>query len=255
MRGPIGLTAWFLGGILLITAEATGTAAEGQQSAEHFRVSSGIGATVSVATLRIPEKAWKHFAKAKAAAERNRLAESDREAQKAIEIAPDFAEAYLLRAQVEILAHSFEAAIESLKEARRVEPDVQWAGVLLAGAYNGLHRYEDARSVLGGLHGCEAQTWQAAYEGARAAIGLNDVGTALLLSALALETAPEGFPDVQLVRTNAFLRARRWLEAQGQMELYLQSKGAQEHRADVLVELAIVKQRIREDELQKVASR
>ncbi len=267
MRGSIGFRTGLLGGILAVTAALAGNDACAQritgQGAEQFRVPSGIGATVSVATLRIPQAAWKHFARAKAALAHNRTDELERETDKAIAIAPDFAQAYLLRAHAKLQSHDFEAAISDVREARRAEPNVMWASMVLAGAYNGLQRYDDARRVLAELRGPEAQTWQAAYEGARAAIGLNDVETALHLSAAALASAPEDFPDVHLVRTNAFLRAGRWSDAREQLELYLQSKGSEMHRSEALTALENVKQQIRndelkdkrKDELQRVAAR
>ncbi len=229
--------------------------AHGQQMVESFHAGSSIGPTVSVATLRIPEKAWKHFSKAKAAVEHNRLAESDRETEKAIALAPNFAEAYLLRADSEMQEHFYEAAIANVKEARRVEPNVMWSGVILAGAYNGLHRYVDARAVLSGLHGCEAETWQAAYEGARAATGLQETERALYLSALALDSAPESFTDARLVRTNALILARHWSDAQTQLEIYLQTKVPEGRRAQVLTALDKVKRSEHEEDLQKLASR
>jgi tetratricopeptide (TPR) repeat protein len=255
MQGSIRLKAMLSAAVLVAMAGVAGGVADAQQVAERFRFPSGVGSTVSVATLRIPEKAWKHFEKAKDAAQHNRLAESDRETQKALVIAPDFAAAYLLRADSELRQHAYEAAIADVKQARRVEPDLMWSGIVLAGAYNGLRRYGDARLVLNGLHGPEAEAWQAAYERARTATGLNDLEGALHWSAVALDAAPEEFPDVLLVRTNAFLEAKRWSEAQAQMELYLQAKGPLDRRAEVMAMLDRVKRLAREDELQKLASR
>lgn len=255
MRVFIRSQAKFQSGTLVVALAFMCGRAHGQQVAEHFRAPSGIGATVSVATLRIPQKAWKHFAKAKVAAERNLLAESDRETAKAIAIAPDFAAAYLLRASSEVKAHSFDAAIADVKEVRRIEPDLMWAGVVLAGAYNGLGRYEDSHHLLLGLHGSEAESWQVAHESARAAIGLNDVEGALHWSEIALNSAPDNFPDARLVRANAFILAHRWSEAQAQMELFLQSKMPQERRAEVLTVFNSVKRRARLQELEQVASR
>jgi tetratricopeptide (TPR) repeat protein len=241
--------------VLVVIFVLAGGLGHGQQMAERFNVPFGTGVTVSVATLRVPEKAWRHFAKAKEAAEHNRLQESDRETAKALAIAPDFASAYLLRADSEVREHSFEAAIANVKEARRVEPNLMWAGVVLAGAYNGLRQYEDARQVLLHVHGAESESWQAAHERARAAIGLNDIEGALHWSEIALGVAPESFPDARLVRTNALMLAHRWNEAQRQIEVYLLLKVPQERRVEVLAVLDIVKRRAREEELQQIASR
>lgn len=257
MRGSNRFGAAFLSGVFgwVLAGGVSGIALQGQETAERFRVPSGIGATVSVATLRIPEKAWQHFAKAQAAAAHDRMAELLSETKKALAIAPDFAAAYLLRAEAELRSRQYDAAIADAREARRAEPDAMWSGVMLAGAYNGLKQFDDARQVLAGLRWPEANSWQAAYEGARAATGLHDVDSALRLSAAALEAAPENFSDVRIVRINAFLQAKRWPEAQEQMELYLQSKGPQERRSEVLAALDHVKRLAADEELRKVAER
>jgi tetratricopeptide (TPR) repeat protein len=230
-------------------------AAVSSMRAQRFNLPSSAGATVSVATLRIPEKAWKHFDKAKAAAARNRPEESDREIAQAIQIAPGFAEAYLLRADLQIKAHSFAQAIDSVAEARRTVPDIPLAGILLAGAYNGLRRYTDANLVLENLHGSEAQSWQANYERARAATGLQDIEAALRWSAKALEFAPQRFADVCLVRANALLLARRWSDAAIQLQAYLKSDGPLLHRDEASTALVSVRERAREEDLVNLASR
>jgi tetratricopeptide (TPR) repeat protein len=230
---------------------------------QRFDVPSGASATVSVATLRVPDKAWKHFSKAKAASEHNRPEESGREIAQAIAIAPDFAQAYLLRADLQIKAHAFAAAIDSVAEARRVEPEIPLAGIVLAGAYNGLAQYAEAIAVLEHIHGWEAQSWQASYERARAATGTRDTDAALYWSARCLELAPRNFVDVHLVRANALMAAREWSEAELQLQTYLNSPGDLLHREQVSTALIAVRERASQtlhqeahtDELVKVASR
>jgi tetratricopeptide (TPR) repeat protein len=194
--------------------------------------------TVSVATLRVPPQAWRHFNKAKSAGERNRLEEFERETARALEIAPEFAAAHLLRADMLVRAKRFAEAVDEVAAARRSDPGVMWAAVIQAGAYNGLHRYWDALSALDtrpdARGGIESESWQAMYERARAEIGLGNVESGLRWSAKALEAAPESFPDVHLVRANALLVAQRSNEAQTQMEMYLASRGTQAHRDEVV---------------------
>jgi hypothetical protein len=104
-----------------------------------------------------------------------------------------------------------------VEQAQRVEPGVAWAGVILAGAYNGAHRWADAVVVLENLQGAEADTWQARYERTRAAIGPRDVEGALHSSEQAVTMAPASFVEVHLLRAHALSlagagrrRSRRW---------------------------------------------
>lgn len=200
--------------------------------------------TVSVATLQVPAKAWKHFEKARKAAERHRRDESEQESTKALEIAPNFAKAYVLRATQEIQQQRFEDAIADAAAAVKIEPGVMWASVILAGAYNSLHRCKSALLVLDNVRGAEADTWQAKFERARAEIGCGDAEAALYWSALLLEAAPQSISDIYIVRTDAFLLAHRWKDAESEMKLYLRSSNPQPHSNEVLMLLNVVRERI-----------
>jgi predicted Zn-dependent protease len=200
--------------------------------------------TVTVASLRVPQAAWKHFDRAKSAEEHNRPEEFERETAKALEIAPDFAEIHMLRAKQLARARRFTEEVDEAIAARRADPGVMWAGVMLAGAYNSLRRYKDARLVLDTEHGIEADSWQAMYERARAEVGLRNAEAALHWSGMMLKAAPEKFPDARLVRANALMLAERWSEAKTQMQIYLQSKPPQDHRTEVLAMQKLVAARI-----------
>lgn len=212
-------------------------------------------ATVSVAALRIPEEAWKHFNKAKDALEHNRLADYERESLKAIAIAPRFADAFLLRATQQIRQHSYDAAIASVQAAQNAEPGVKWAAIILAGAYNGMERYADARVVLANLRGQEAESWQAKYELARLETGQRNIEAALHWSDAALQAAPPSFSEVHLVRSNSLIVAQRWSEAAAQLEIYLATPGPQSHRSEALASLESVRAQMRDQPVATVASR
>src|ERR1700731_1489968 len=88
-------------GWVLICLGAMGAGlARGQNRAARpsQRGPSGGPPTISVASLKIPESAWIHYEKAREAAQENRIDEYERETRKALEIAPAFAEVYVLRA-------------------------------------------------------------------------------------------------------------------------------------------------------------
>ena len=190
--------------------------------------------TVSVASLQIPEKAWTHFDRARDAMQTDQVERFERETAKALELAPNFAAVYLLRAIYEVKAQRFEAAIEDVMQAQRVEPGVAWAGVILAGAYNGEHRWADAVVMLENLHGAEADTWQARYERTRAAIGSRDMEGALHWNEQAVTMAPASCPEVHLLRAHALTLARRWAAAIAEMETYLAMDPPQARRMEVL---------------------
>ena len=75
--------------ILSLCAGALCCTSDAQQRVVNYTGAGGIGPTVSVASLRIPDKAWRHFAKAKSLDQRNQIVEADVETEKAIAIDPD----------------------------------------------------------------------------------------------------------------------------------------------------------------------
>lgn len=226
---------WLSWGLLWAGLAGTAGIAAGQSVAMGMvpRMLPGALPTVSVTTLRIPEKAWTHFERALEAMQAKRMEEYERETAKALAIAPAFAELYLLRAIHEVSEHQFDAAIADVEQARRAEPGVSWAGVILASAYNGEHRWADAVVILDNLHGAEADTWQARYERTRSAIGGRDVEGALHWSEQVVLMAPANFAEVHLLRANALSLARRWPAAITEMETYLDAEQPQPHRAEV----------------------
>ncbi len=204
-------------------------------------------ATISVATLKIPASAWKHFEKARSLALKHRAVESEKESEKALAIAPTFAAAHILQASQQLALRDYAGAIANVVAARKSEPDAQWSGLILAGAYNSLHRYGDAMDTILSLDGSEAESWQAKYEHARAAIGLGDVEEALKWSSEAWEAAPHDFTDAILMRANALMLAKHWAEASDKLYAYLARPGVQPHREEAHAALARVTQRMKEE--------
>jgi len=248
----------FTGQSVRCAAISTGLAAAlaiTSSDSAHGQVAPGEGhtytyrgpATVSVATLKIPASAWKHFEKARSLAVKHRPEESERESEKALAIAPTFAAARILQASQQLALRDFTGAIANVDKARKSEPDAQWSGLILAGAYNSLHRYGDAMDVILSLDASEAECWQAKYEHARAAIGLGDLDEALRWSSDAWEAAPHDFADAILMRANALMLAKHWAEASDKLYAYLARPGAQLHREEAQAALARVTQRMKEE--------
>lgn len=207
---------------LLVPAAHTLTA----QNIRRTSAYGDTGATISVASLRISQKAWEHFDSAKLAYKAGRDAEFDRQFSLALAAEPRFAALYMLRASHHIHHLHYDAALADVLTAQHIEPAVPFAGVVLASIYNGMHRFDDALLTLQTLRGTDASTWQAIYESTRAYIGRHDVDQSLRASALTLKVAPENFHDIILLRANALSLAHRHPEAIEQFRLFLASNPA-----------------------------
>jgi tetratricopeptide (TPR) repeat protein len=188
---------------------------------------------VSVAGLRIPEKAWDHYIRAREATETHNEQQFDRETEAALKIEPNFAALYVLRATHKIHLGHLEAGLADALTARRIEPGVAWSGIALASAYNGLHRYQEAFLILSNTRAPESTTWQAAYETARASIGRGNPEDALYWSAVTLKLAPPACLETHILRGNSFLLAQRFAEAARELRLYLAAEGPQHPHPDI----------------------
>ena len=197
--------------------------------------------TISVTSLSVPPEARAHLNKARKAAQEHQQDIFEREITRALDLAPNFAEAYLLLADQENSVNQPEAAIAYALKAREIDPANRWTSILLAIAYNDQRRYSEAFSLLKDLSEREAALWQVQYEMARTEVGLGHVESALHWSNLAVQSAPDSCVDAPLLRANALQLAHRWKEAIAEMEFYLASKSPLIHRAPVELALAHVK--------------
>ncbi len=212
--------------------------------------------TVSVASLKVPAKAWQHYNRAVAAEKSNSAEACDRELAKALEISPDFAEAHLLRASRAIDARRFDAALEDLLKAQQLNPRLPWIGLIFAEYYNGVRRYKDAWLVLQNLPGTEPDSWQAKYETAFAEVGMGHGEAAVHWSEAALAQAPATLRETHLMHAYALDLMHRWSEAEVELERYLAAPGPVDNRKDVLATLAYTQRMAaREQAGQTVASR
>lgn len=210
--------------LLAVTLSLLAVCTPAQTPDPNIPTQANLGTTVSVAGLLVPEKAWEHYRRARTAAFANNEAEFARETAAALAVEPRFAALYVLRASHMVRLGQMQLAVEDIEAARRIEPNVAWAGVTLASAYNGLHRYVDAYYVLAKLRAPESTTWQAAYEAARSAVGRVDAEDAMRWSALTLKIAPPNCFEAHLLRGNALQLANRSEDAVREMRLYLSTQ-------------------------------
>ncbi len=212
-------------------------------------------ATVSVATLSVSAKARDHYRLALLAHQSARDEACNREITKALKASPNFAEAYLFRAILEISQHAYEAAVDDVLTAERLDAGLAWAPVALAEAYNGLRRYQDALPLLQNLRGSVGASWQVKFEMARAEVGLRRAEDAVYWSAQAVAIVPQGFSDGHLIYANALQLAARWSEAGRELRLYLAAPGPQTHRAQALSALAFAESKAAEQSSPTMAAR
>ena len=238
----VALNIWLCAGMI-----SAGTSdAWAQQEPQAPQRASSPALTISAASLQVSPKAREHYERAVAASKAHRDQECDRELEQALERAPAFPEAHLLRAEQAIREQHEDAAIVEASEARRLDARLVWIPVVLAQAYNGLHRYAEAQLNLASLEGAARTSWQAKYERARAEVGLRHAEAALYWSTQTLAAVPATCVDAHILYADALQLSGRWREASNQFDLYIASSGGQPQREEVLAALAFTERMARE---------
>ncbi len=194
---------------------------------------AGTQHAISARRLAIPADAWRHYQRAVTAATKNQVELAESESDKALLLAPGFAEVHLLRAMQLVNSGHPAEALPFLATARSLAPDLPWLSIVSAGVHNQLRGFDEALRELDSIPGHEAASWQGLYEKARAEIGLHDLSAALRYSQLAVAAAPAGCTDARLLYANVLQFSGRPNEVITELEHYLSEDRLRTHRTQV----------------------
>ncbi len=122
---------------------------------------AGDRATVSVAQMKVPEKARKLLEKAQSCLDKRKLQEADTYVSQALEVYPDFAEALTMRGLMFLDGHHLDDAAASLEKSTRADSSYAMGYIVLGAVYNMQSRFDDAIRVLDRGLTLKPQSWQA----------------------------------------------------------------------------------------------
>ena len=175
--------------------------------------------TVSVAELKVPDKARELFHKAQKALGDHELDAAREFARKALDIYPDYAEALRLCAVIDIVnGGDITGASQLLEQAVRIDPDDGMTYITLGSAYVLLHRFDDAQYVLNRGLSLEPNAWQGHFEAARVLLHKGRFQEALEQARQAIQLGPESSPMVLLVRAHAYVGLSKYPAAMADLE-------------------------------------
>jgi tetratricopeptide (TPR) repeat protein len=97
---------------------------------------------------KYPNNAFVKFRLANAYVENNNPGQAAVSLDQAISINPDYTDAFVMRAQLNLRSGKLQAVVNDMDELRKRHPGVPQALILLAQAYQGLNRYDDAAAIL-----------------------------------------------------------------------------------------------------------
>lgn len=198
--------------------------------------------TVSVAELKVPEKARHLVDKARGALEKNRADEANKYVNEALALAPDYAGGLTLRAAIYLDGNQSDAAIEDLDHAIQANPTFGPAYLVLGAVYNKLGRFDEALRSLDRSSMYEPKSWQCAFEMAKAWLGKNDFQHALQQVDRAQSLSMGKMTGaIHVVRAYALLGQKDFVKAATELEAYLAAEPAGPSAGSVRTMLARIK--------------
>jgi len=162
------------------------------------------------------------------------IAEAD--ANRALQRDPKFADAAALAATAAQMQEQFARAAAEATQAIHINAADEKAYVILATAQNYLGRYSAAADALRHVRPQEQQTWQVAYQWARAEAGLQHLPECLEWLNRAALSAPVNFAPLHLLRASALLAMGDNARAADELEVYLQFPSVNSAQRELLTQ-------------------
>lgn len=216
--------------------------------------SAGNNSTVSVAQLKVPEKARNEDKKAREALEKHDVASAQKHVEKALEIAPQFANALTTRALIELDSNQTDTAIADLEKAVQLDAGYGLSFLVLGAAYNHLQHFDDAIRALDHGVALMPNYWQGYFELGKAYLGKNDLVHAQEQLDRCQKHAPPNYAPLHLVRANLELALKHYPAAMAELEAYLDREPTGENSDRVRKTLGEVKAFVSKSSEPKVAS-
>ncbi len=202
---------------------------------------SGNRATVSVAQMRVPEKARRLLEKAQSALDKRKLALADQYVNDALQVYPDFAEALTMRGLMNLDAKRLDEAAANLEKSIQADNSYAMGFIVLGAVYNMQSRFDDAIRVLDRGLTLMPQSWQGMFELGKAELGKGNYEAAIRRLNKASDLATEKYPPLHLAKAHALLGMKNFSEATSELEAYLEQDPTGANAAEVRESLSQVR--------------
>jgi tetratricopeptide (TPR) repeat protein len=161
---------------------------------------------------------------------------AEKDALRALQFDRKFADAAALAATAALMQQQFDRAQAEATQAIQIDSAEEKAYVILATAQNYLGHYSAAVDALRHIRPQEQETWQVAYQWARAEAGLQDLEQCLEWTKRAALSAPSNFAPLHLLRASVLLTMGENARAADELEIYLQLPSVNPSQRDLLTQ-------------------
>jgi uncharacterized protein HemY len=179
--------------------------------------------SVSVAQLRVPERARNLFHKAQDAARKQNVADANKYVDEALQVYPYYADAMTMRGILKLDANHYNEASQDLEQAIQFDPNYPLAYIALGASYNLMSHWDDALRVLNRGTTLNPDSWQAYFEMGKSFLGKGDYPAALHQFDKTQQIQPQ-YALVHLVKAHAMLAMKDYANATTELEAYLKNE-------------------------------
>lgn len=186
-------------------------------SSEHAK--SG-GDTISVAALRVPEKARDLFGKAEEAFRKQKFADAWKLAEKALLVAPAYSEALTLRGVLRIAKGDNAGGGQDFQASIKSDSNYPLAYFAMGALQNIQGQFADAQKTLEQGLRVQPTSWQGYFELSKSMLGQSDYRNALK-DIIKAESMEARYPPIYLVKAHALMGLKFYGEAATEFEHFL----------------------------------
>jgi hypothetical protein len=181
----------------------------------------GRNAFVSVAELKVPQRARDAYIKAENAMMKNQPEKISKYLQKALEICPTYTRALTLRGALLLEKGELTSAIDDFDKAIHSDSTYALAHTGMAAALNRLNKFDDALRAAERASTLAPNFWQPYFEMAKSYLGKTDYQRALQQLTHAQGQITQDYAHLHLLRANAFLALNHYQDAAAELKLFL----------------------------------
>ena len=181
---------------------------------------AGNANSVSVAQMKVPERARKLLRKAEEAVSKQDLDNATKYIAEALQAYPRYAGALTLRGILKLDTHDYATAKSDMEEAIQCDSSYPLAYMALGATYNMLQRWDDAIQTLNHGIGLDAASWQGYFELGKSYIAKADYQSALKNLTHAESLAPK-YWNIHLLKAHAMMGMKDYSNAMTELETYL----------------------------------
>jgi tetratricopeptide (TPR) repeat protein len=190
--------------------------------------------TISISKLSISEKAWKEYFEAQKLLRKNNIEAAEKRLLTAVELAPQFAQAWNHLGTIAYQTRRFELSEERFREAHKQDPEAFEPVVNLGGALLSLRKPQDALP-----HNVDAVKRRPNDALANAQLGLNyyflgQLNLALRYLGEARRIDPGHFSNPQLTMAEIYQSLRQYVRAADELDHFLRYHPDHSEKAQIL---------------------